>query len=459
MSFNIFSAIKFFRFKAFETETADGRTKERHRRALLTVLASGVSRGISLLSIVISLRIALPYLGEERFGVMSTITSISMLLTFLDLGIGNGLVSQIARLRGADDDSGLARLISNALLILSLIGIVVTCVLLLLFWFLPLAWAFKGIQPATLAEAHFTLMVFSILFGLSIPFGAVQRIFAGMQEGYVAQIVSGAVSLFGLVVLYFLPSLNAGIPAFLAATYGMQVLSGAVLLIPLFAKKLIRIFVRPLFKYPEVKVLLKTSGLFFILQISGVIGFGSDNLIVSATLGSVAVTQFTLVQRIFMLITIPLVLINAPLWAGYADAASKGDLDFIKSTFKRSMVMTPVLAFCGGVIIILAQQFFADIFSKNTVVLDVRLVLFFAIWIVIESTGNAFAMYLNGMHVVKPQVPAIIAFILVSIPLKLFFISTVGLEGLVLATILAYTVTHIVPYLWYFRTRLFLPET
>lgn len=449
--FKFLSVIPYLQFKPFETETSEGRTKERHRRALLTLLANVLSKGIGFVVMIVSLRIALPYLGKERFGIMATITSLAMLLTFLDLGIGNGLVSQVARLRTVRDNDSLARLIGNALFILGIIGAIAAVVLCVLSIYSPLAWAFKGARLPVLTEARSTLTVFGILFGLSVPLGAVQRIFAGLQEGYTAQLITAALSVIGLILLYFLPYMGAGIPAFLLVTYGMQVLAGLVMLWMLMVRRLVACPNYLVFSDRETISLLKTGGLFFILQIGGVIGWGADNLIISTMLGAAEVTQLVVVQRMFMLVSVPLSMINGPLWAAYADAASRGDKDYIHITFKRSMLLTPTLAIIVGMLIFSVYGFLASLITKGTVSLTSSFVLLYAFWSVLDSAGNAFAMFVNGMHVVRPQVVVVILFVMVSIPLKIFLLSKFGLAGLVSGTILAYMFTIILPYATVFK--------
>ena len=441
----------YLQLRPFETETPEGRTKERHRRALLTLLANVMSRGIGFVVMIASLRIALPYLGEERFGVMATITSFATLLTFLDLGIGNGLVSQVARLRTVGDNDSLARLVGNALFILGIIGVLAAIALCVLFLYSPLAWAFKGVPLSVLAEARSTLTIFAILFGLSVPLGAAQRIFAGLQEGYTAQLITAALSVIGLILLFFLPYVGAGIPAFLVVTYGMQVLAGAVMLWMLTARKLVASPSYLVFKDIETKNLLATGRLFFILQIGGIVGWGADNLIISTMLGPAGVTQLVVVQRMFMLVSVPLSMMNAPLWASYADAASRGDKEYIRNTLKRSMLITPVLAFIVGMLIFSVHSLLADVITKGVVTLASIFVLLYAFWTVLDSTGSAFAMFTNGMHIVKPQVFVVILFVVVSIPLKIFLLTRFGITGLVLGTVLAYLFTVVMPYITIFK--------
>ena len=47
----------------------------------------------------------------------------------------------------------------------------------------------------------------------------------------------------------------------------------------------------------------------------------------------------------FMLVTGPLSMVNAPLWGGYADAYARGDFGYIRKTLHRSLLLT--FLFCN----------------------------------------------------------------------------------------------------------------
>ena len=76
------------RLKPFDTSSEEGRSKERQRRALLTMIADVFARGCGLIVLILTLRIALPYLGQERYGILATVISFASILIALDLGIG-----------------------------------------------------------------------------------------------------------------------------------------------------------------------------------------------------------------------------------------------------------------------------------------------------------------------------------------------------------------------------------
>ena len=442
------------RLKPFDTSSEEGRSKERQRRALLTMIADVFARGCGLVVLILTLRIALPYLGQERYGILATIISFSTILMALDLGIGNALIGQVAKATAASEEE-ITQLVSRAFWVLMAIGMTVTMVLLVASQVAPIAWAFKGAAPGILEEGRSTLAMFAVLFGLSIPLGAMRNVYLGLQRGYTVHIVSAIFTIGSLLMLLLLPKFQAPMAAFLFVGYGMQVVSGLILIVPFISQGRITGPRRDYFLGSETRELLRVGGLFFFLQIGTMVGWGSDPLILSARIGPLAVVILTMVDRASQLISVPLFIVNKPLWAGYAEALANGDKAYIKKTLKRSLIITASFATTIAVVLFLSGNVLFRFLSKNVVQVSGGFFGLYLCWMVIRSLGDCLAMYMNGVHVLKPQMVLVVAFIAVSIPAKIFFADHFGLVGFLSAAIVSYLLVVILPCLTIFRKDIF----
>ena len=101
----------------------------------MSVFAKGMSMAANLVTIPLTLR----YLGPEQYGIWATISSCFLLLTSADLGIGNGLINQIADADGRNDKPAIARLVAAGFFLLS--GVALT--------FLILGGIVNAIKPIT----------------------------------------------------------------------------------------------------------------------------------------------------------------------------------------------------------------------------------------------------------------------------------------------------------------------
>src|SRR5665811_302111 len=77
--------------------------------------SGAAARVLSSLLTLVSLPLAVRYLGAERFGVWAKITSTVALLNLLDLGIASTLTNHVARAYALGDEPYAARCTTNAL--------------------------------------------------------------------------------------------------------------------------------------------------------------------------------------------------------------------------------------------------------------------------------------------------------------------------------------------------------
>ena len=304
-----------------------------------------------------------------------------------------------------------------------------------------------------LLEAQSAAKLFALLFGLNLFTTGIQSVFAGLQRSFEVYLFSALGSLMSLGALWLAADAQAGVPVLLAATLGTQSLSILLLLGLLVRRKLFALGEINLAVQQETSVLIRIGGLFFVLQVGTMIGWGADALIISSALGPVSVAAYSIAQRLFQFVTQPLAMMNAPLWGAYADAHSKGDVAFIRRTFKASMLLTLGVSLLGGIILFFSSEWLLHYWTGGSVTVPTLLLGLVAVWTVLECCGVAFAMFLNGVQVVKQQVIVVSVFCIFVLPLKIWGIGFLGLVAVPLAAIVVYALTHI-----YFYGFVFYPK-
>jgi O-antigen/teichoic acid export membrane protein len=430
----------------------------RRLRARRTVIANIAARGLAFATFVVVSRIALADLGETRFGIWMTISSLLMLLTFLDLGVGNGLVSPIARAHAADDAETVGRIVTQGLAITSVIGLAISIAAICASMLGPVELLFPGISPAMLDEARIALVCFSVLIGLSPPLGAIGRIFLGMQRGHIPHYASVAGSLITIALIWIFGGRGGvSITGYILMTFGFTQISAFVTGLVLVKERRIRPSILAASRWNDYRVLLGTGGLFFGLQITVMLGWGLDQSFISALQGPAAVASFAVAARIFMLVSQPLSIWNGPLWSSYADAISQGDGAFVRQTFRRSVIGTAGGAILGVVLILILGRPIWTFFTDGHLRYDAMLMVSFAIWAFCDAIGGALAMYLNGAHIVRQQLIAMVVFVALVLPTKLMVIDTYGLALVPLVTSACYVFTLALMYGVVFRRSLLAP--
>ena len=401
---------RYLRVQPFDTSTEAGRAAERYRLAAWAILANVASKGAALAVMVLSVSLTIPYLGAQRFGIWMTVASFAGLLSFLGMGVGNALTNHVAGRSAQRDPALLRQAISGGLGFLLMIGLVVGVGLFLLASWLPWAWFIKVDDAALLLEARDAAQLFAVLFGLSLFTSGIQSVFAGLQRTFEVYLASALGSVFALGALWIGAQAQAGIPVLLAATLGVQSLSTLLLLGLLLKRNLFSLREIKMAIQQETSGLLRVGGLFFILQVGTMIGWGADALIISSALGPAQVAVYSITQRLFQFVTQPLAMVNMPLWGAYADAHAKGDVAFIRRTLKASMLLTLVGSLLGALLLLAGSEWVLNYWTRGNIEVPILLIGLVALWTVFECCGGAFAMFLNGVQVVRQQVIVVVVF-------------------------------------------------
>lgn len=443
--------LRHLRLRSFDLSTDSGRSDERYRLALWSLIASVGNRALSMGVMVLGVGLTLEYLSPERFGVWMTIASFAAMLTFLDLGVGNALTNEVAKYAAIGDAVALRDAISGGLGFMAALGATTSMFLMALGATLPWHDLIKTSSDAASHEVVRATILFGALFGVSILSTGVQKVFVGMQRSFEAHLVSSIGSLAAIVGLLVATSHRADVPTLLLVTLGSQLLAPLLLLIPLLRRGQFSFAGLARKSCKASRGLLQTGSLFLVLQVGTMIGWGADSLLISSTLGASHVAVYGVMQRLLQFVSVPLSLANAPLWAAYADARFRGDISFVRQTLRRSLLLTLGLGTIGATLTVVAAPAVISRWTGGAVEVSGVIIGTFCTWVVLESLGNAFAMFLNAFGVIRPQVIAVIIFCVTALPLKLFLIHYGGIAGLLAATIVCYLASFPLLYFTLFR--------
>ena len=418
--------------------------------------ANVLSSLLGLASTLLTVSLTIDYLGAERFGVWMTVASIAYMLTFLDFGVGNGLVSQIAKSRTSHDPNALALTTTRGLLVLCGIGTLVGSTLLMLNSFFPASSFMKIDSQLAEQDAERLFPLFIILFSLNIPLNGIIKVLLGLQLGWIIHITRSATTLMSMLLIYILSEREASPTPLLVATYGVTVLSQLALLPLLLRRGLLTWQANTAWVEAkrEYRSLINVGGLFLVLQVGVMIGWGSDAFIISTLNGAAAVAQFAIIQRLFQFVSMPLDILNNPLWGAYADAHARGDHSFIRKTLKVSLLGTLTFSILLSTALYHTTNWILNLWIDDHIIVSSNLVLAFAIWKVLQAVGHAFSMALNGMHIVRIQVYSVLMLCVLALPLKLLLVPEYGASGAVSSTIIAYSLSTVIFYLIVFRKHL-----
>jgi O-antigen/teichoic acid export membrane protein len=395
---------------------------------------------------LISVPLALHYLGNEQFGVFATLVATIAILGFADLGLGNGLVNAVADANGRDDFLTARRSISTAFVLLTALAVALAGGFAVLYTHVDWAGLLNVSAPAAASEAGPAVAVLVACMLVNLPLGIVQRVQTGLQEGFRANAWNGLGAPVGLGLMAIAISFHLGLAWLVAATAGGLVLASAANFTIFFLRQ--RPDLRPVVRYfdPVVAERLLGAGVaFFVLQLGVVVTFQTDAIVLARILGPEAVTTYSVPLRLFLFVPLALSLVLAPLWPAYGEALARGDHEWVRQTLMRSLRLAVLASIVASATLGLAAPTLIHVWVGHAVSPGRSLVLAFTTFAVIISVSNALSMFLNGSHVIRLQAVLTGVMIVANLGLSIVLTRRVGISGVVWGTVIAQATCFLIP--------------
>lgn len=385
-----------------------------------------------MIVMILTVSLTVPYLGAERFGVWMTVASLAAMLSFLDLGVGHALTNRVASTAVHADQEGLRRTISGGLGFLFFVALSCGLALTGLLYFVPWQYLISESLRPMQVEISQAIQVFALLFSANLFASGVTRVFYGLQRGFEAHVSLAIGSLLSLGLLWFAAKDEAGIPVLLACSMAGPIVGGLVLLFVLARRRQFGVRIAVENTFVESRLLIGAGGYFFLLQLTTMVGWGADTLIIAGTLGAAYVAMFSVCHRLFQFISQPLTVVNSAFWPSYANAYACGDGQFIRATLKRTMLGSILIWAVIAIILIAFGQQIIAVWTDGIIVVSRSLLIAFSVWVLCEVIGIPLAMFLNGCSILRVQVYGAIALLLIGLPLKVYLAQKHGISAMLL---------------------------
>lgn len=435
-----------------DVSTGEGRAAERRRRIALSAAATLAARLLSVLVSFLTVPLTIGYLGNERYGLWLTVSSVVGMIGFADLGIGNGLLTKVADADGRGDREELRRLVSSAFFMLLGVASLLATTTLIAAPFIDWASVLGVTGPAARAEVRSALLLLTLNWYVSMPFSVVQRVQNGLQAGYASTLWTMAGTLLSLAGLLAATTLRAGLPGLIVAISGIPTLVIIANFAWYFARE--RPDARPslsAYERSRATSLLRLGALFTVLQLAGALAYASDNVVIARSLGAEAVPGLAVPAKLFALLSIPVAMVTGALWPAYGEARARGDHEWMRRTLRRSIQSSVLLSIAGGAVLLAVGPPLLRLWTRGSVNAKADVLVPLAIWTCLSVWGQVVAAYLNGVGQIRAQTIAAVLMASSAYGLKLALVTRLGPGGVVWATVVAYVLFAFLPLSWVVR--------
>jgi len=443
---------RLLRLRPFDVETPEGRADERYRRVALTAGASMFAKLVTITTQLISVPLTLHYLGAERYGMWMVMISVIGMFSFADLGMGNGVLNAVAEANGRDDRAAIVRFVSSGILTLLIVAVTLMMTFASTYEFVDWHKIFNVTSDLAQQEAGPALATMVVCFALAIPLSVVQKLQLGLQQGFAASLWQCVSALAGLIAMLVAIRQQAGLPWLVLAAAGAPLLASLMNGIVFFGVS------RPDLA-PELKSvsrvaaarIARTGLLFFVLQMMFGLAYNSDSLVIAQILGASSVAQYSVPEKMFAVVSQFVVMGLSPLWPAYGEALARGDDIWARRTLERSLILAMGAAALLSIMLVALGSPILMLWVGHAVEVPFTLLLALGVWKVLEAAGSAFAVFLNGANVLKFQAVLLTLTAIAGVILKIVLAKNIGLPGIVIATMLSFTMFTLLPALVFIR--------
>ena len=359
-----------FRFRAHDTNTEQGRSLERYRRATLSTVTSLLGHALGIGTGLLNMRLTLSYLGKERYGLWLATSSLLTWAALADFGLGRGLQNHLGAAYAYDDKAGAGRYVSTGFVTLCAVALLLGLLFVPLFFLLPWASVLNVQDPSLSGETRRVVAAVVICFLASFPLNLVSTVYSSQQRGYVANLFNIVASLLTLGALYGATRVHLDMPWLIFALGGAGLLISA-----LNWGYVIREmpWLRPRFKWASkatLRALMGTSIALLLYQLSNLLLNEAQIIIVAQRLGLSKVFDFTIYGRVYVLPIILISTLDAPMLPAFREAYVRGDTDWLRRAFFRLVKLKLLIGVIGGASYFVIGNFAAGLLSNSTVHFD-----------------------------------------------------------------------------------------
>ena len=428
-------------------------------RAKLAISTSFFVRAITAAISFVVLPITVRYLGNEGYGLMTTIGAVVGWLQFSSLGIGLGLQNALTDETARGHTAAQKELVSTAVFSLLGIGLFLVAAGLIIFPHIDWLRVFPPTTSRFTAEIPWTVLVVFLGFASTIVLGFVVPIYAARLELHVANIQTLTTSVLSLLGTFLAVYNDWGLFGVVVCTIGVTALiQWLFALWTLYGRGIADI--RPqLSKMTRTAAhrIYKNGFNFLLLQICSIAFFQIDAFLIAHFLTIDQVTPYSVAQKVFIQMDGVFGIVIGSLWSAYGNAKAQGDFSWIQRTHGK-MVRAFVLFFgLLSVFMILFGHGLLKWWVGAAATPSTILIAGVAAYFCARSWTALHAMLLNGLDVVRPQVWNLALTAVLTLGLDLFLVTRLGPLGLAVGGFIAFTISG-AWYLPYLAAKVIQPQ-
>ena len=392
---------------------------------------------LNLLISFLTIPLSISYLGSTNFGIWLTISSFISWAGFFDFGLSNGLRNNLGKSLALKDFISAKKYVSTTFILL--LFIIVPIYLIFLVFYKEINWV-SLLNVSISRNNEITFLIFFVFSFFCIRFlsGLIMNILMVDHKPAITESINTIINILNLILIYLLQYYNKQ-SLLLFGVYSSIIMT----LLPVctalffFTKKYKNI--APNFNFfdkTKFKDLLNQGAGFFIIQISALVLFSTDNMIISHIFQPEDVVPYNIAYKLFNIPILIFGILLAPFWSVFNEELNKNNFDRIYSIIKKLLIIFGFTILVIFLLLLLSNQIY-KFWLSDRILIEFKMSLFMALFAIIQIFNQIFVTFIFSTGKIRIQVIVGFLVAIFNIPLSFYFCNKLqfGPEGVILATI------------------------
>lgn len=371
---------------------------------------------------------------------------------FFDIGIGQGLRNLLAKSLAEENYIEAKKVVSTAYVAMILIFAFIMVIFVFIYPFINWYKIFNA--PVDMAsEINTLILIVVLMMCMNFILGIFKSVLLAYQMPDVTSNMNLAIQSISLLTI-FIFYLSGKISSLIGI--GSILVIIPVLVYVFYTFKYFRgRFKRVLpslrfFEKKMVRQILTLGAAFFIIQISNLFLFQSNNIIISNIIGPEAVPEYYIVNKYLSILLFAFTIITTPFWSAVTDAYTKKDITWIKNVKSKL-----VRIYCGfillAIVMIIISPLFFNIWLGDKMEISTYLVILLSVFLLLQMYSNIFLSIINGIGKIKLQFYISILLPFIYVPLAIVMGKNMGIYGVVISGIIMMLIYVIIYPIQYYK--------
>lgn len=405
------------------------------------LIMSGVYKGISGISLFVTIRLLMDYLGQENYGLWVLVFTLFQLVLLMDFGIQSSLKTKIPVLIAENNLDMIKSYIKTNYFLTIILAVFIFLIFLVFIYFIDLN-TFLNIdfQSSKFVKTLFLLNIFFFCLGL----------IANLQKSLYVAFLKGkyaeeSIAVNQIVLTFFVWICTLSLPnidstdKLLAITLINGFFTLAINLFytnRFFKKEKINLKSSLNLKGTYLKDILRLGGKFLITQIGVMFIFSSDQYVISNAFGPSEVAIYEVVTKYFQFPVLVFMAVLNPMWSVFAKNYIDRNKEALSDSF-RKFNKYYIAIIIVHIIAMLLCPFVLKLWIKESINVPAYFILLTALVATLRIFTVFYTYFLYGVGHLNLYILVLVLSVIVKVPLSYFFINLgFGINGVVLSSLM-----------------------